>query len=75
MVQIIKNGKIVMRGHNLAPILRYQRKHGIHVVKVTQHGKHLTVTYNDGARCETNFADASVLKGWIANRKKYGVFP
>lgn len=64
-----------MRGQNLAPILRYQRKRGIYVDKVTQHGKHLTVIYNDGARCDTNFADATILKGWIANRKKSGVFP
>jgi len=75
MVKVIKDGKVVMQGRNLEPILRYQRQRGVHVSSVAQHGKRLSVRYNDGARVTTRFADPKVLAGWIVNRQKSGIFP
>ena len=75
MVQIIKNGKVVMKSKDLAAILRYQRKPGIYIEHYRQSGKTLHITFSDGATCTTRFADARVLSGWIKNRQKYGIFP
>lgn len=63
--------KIVAQSRNLRAVLAYGRKiAGCHMM--TASDKTLKVFYTNGAECETEFADASVLRDWVATRIRYG---
>ena len=74
-VEIVKNGKIVMRSRNLAGIFRYQQKEDIYVKKAWREGYYLNVVFSDSARCRVKFCSREVLDTWIKTRQKSGIFP
>jgi hypothetical protein len=73
-VKVIKKGKVVASSKNLEVIDRYRRNNA-NVDKVIVNKNNLTVKFDDGAYVKTKFADPSVLKSWVANKKKRGLFP
>ena len=73
-VRVMKNGKQVASAQNLEVIDRYRRKESW-VKSVRQVDDILIVKYEDGAKVVTKFADPSILKRWIHNKKKRGLFP
>jgi len=74
-IKVMKNGKEVASSKNLEVIMRYQRGwRSPYIKSMTQRGYTLYVKYSDGASVKTDFADPSVLKDWIASKKKRGVF-
>lgn len=61
------------KGRNLRVILDFAREMGfLNVHDLSQDGVRLHVHFADGSTCDTNFADATVLTGWINDRVKYG---
>lgn len=73
MIEIIKDGRTARRSRNLRGILAYAAAERTYVERVEltllAEGKgQLTVTWADGARAVTEFADFAVCCDWLASR-------
>jgi hypothetical protein len=77
MTQITRDGKVLSQSRNLRGLLRYlPRDHArqVNVMRLPD-GARLTVHFESGAVCETQFADYSVLRRWINARLHLGGVP
>ena len=78
-VIIIKDGKQVASGKNLEVLSRYARKHPVTwsssapgLTSSIREGVTgiLKVHFKDGAYCITKFASLTVLRNWLATKRK-----
>lgn len=67
-----EDGQVFRTGKNLRVIQEYARTFKYDTTKLRQRGKTLIVMFPEGSRCETPFADATVLRDWIADRVRFG---
>ncbi len=73
-VRILKNGKQVASAQNLEVLSRYHRTKGrvakSSIKKLPDGGGMLYISFGDGARAQTKFADYKALKDWLATKRK-----
>lgn len=73
-VKVFKNGKQVASAQNLEVLSRYHRTKGYvtksSIKKLPDGGGMLYVSFSDGARAQTKFADYDVLKDWLSTKRK-----
>jgi len=72
-VLVTKNDKIVASAQNLEVLSRYHRKEPVKkssAKKLSSGEGVLNVTFYDGAKSRVKFADYSVLKDWLATKRK-----
>lgn len=74
MVEIKLGEKSVAHSRNLRGILSYARKAFVRNVYCTRNGDgtgFVCFTFDDGARCRTEFADYTVLLRWVRSRRSW----
>ncbi len=73
-VQVYKNGRQVASAQNLEVLSRYHRTKGYvtksSIKKLPDGGGMLYLSFSDGARAQTKFASYSILKNWLATKRK-----
>jgi len=69
-VKVRKNGKEVASSRGLEVVMRYHRNTSS-IKNITGKGYYLYVTYADGARIKTKFADPAILQSWVHKKRRF----
>jgi hypothetical protein len=79
MIQILKNGVVVMESSNLRAIKRYAKeKSFVARVEVSHHatsgGYPVKFTFHDGATCDMHWQSDTLAEMWITGHRTWGDF-